>query len=99
MSPKTKMKVRTAVADYIKMFPQEYKDLLKAIELQKQNLKTEFAELEGHSIKRALFTVSEKLASMIALKLDNEEALYFKSLEGGRWFAKEFPQFRISKEV
>lgn len=93
------MKVRTAVADYIKMFPQEYRDLLKAIELQKQNLKSDFAEIEGHSIKRALFTVSEKLASMIALKLDSEEAIYFKSLEGGRWFAKEFPQFRISKEV
>lgn len=99
MKPKTKMRIRTAVADYMKMFPDEYRDLLKAIEIQKQNLKTDMAEIEGHAVKRALFTVSEKLAAMIAAKLDNEELLHFKTLEGGRWFAKEFPQFRISKNV
>lgn len=93
------MKIRTAVADYQRMFPQDYKDVLKAIEIQKQNLKTDMAEIEGHAVKRALFTISEKLSMMIAKKLDNDELLHFKTLEGGRWFAKEFSQYRISKNV
>lgn len=99
MNSKTKMKIRTAVADYQKMFPEEYKQLLQAIKIQRENLKTDMAEIEGHAIKRALFTVSEKLSSMIGLKLDTEELMFFKSLEGGRWFAREFSQFRISKNV
>lgn len=99
MKPLTKMKIRTAVADYQKMFPEDYKQVLMAIKLQRENLKTDMAEIEGHAIKRALFTISEKLSSMIGLKLDNEELLHFKTLEGGRWFAKEFPQYRISKSV
>ena len=93
------MKVRTAVADYMKMFPEEYRDLLKAIEVQKQNLKTDMAELEGQAIKRALFTISETLSIMIGKKLTQEEQDFFKSLEGGRWFAKEFPQFKITRNV
>jgi hypothetical protein len=93
------MKIRTAVADYQKMFPEEYKDLLKVIKAQKENLKEDMAEVEGHHIKRALFTVSEKLSVMIGKKLDTQEMEFFKSTEGARWFAKEFSQFRISKHV
>lgn len=87
------------MADYQRMFPEEYKDLLKAIQIQKDNLKSDMAEIEGHAVKRALFTISEKLSTMIAMKLDSQELEYFKTLEGGRWFAKEFGQFRISRHV
>lgn len=95
----TKMKIRTAVTDYKKMFPHDYANLMKAIEEQRLNLKDDMAEIEGHAIKRALFTISEILSTMIAKKLDNEESLFFKSKEGSRWFAKEFSQFRITKEI
>lgn len=93
------MKIRVAVTDYQKMFPEEYGNLLKVIKHQKENLKDDMAEVEGHAIQRALFTISDKLSVMIAKKLTNEEALYFKSKEGGRWFAKEFNQFAITKNV
>lgn len=100
MTLKTKVKVKTAVSDYQKMFPEEYQDLLKEIARQRENLETEFAEVKGsHSIKRALFTVSETLAVMIAQKLDEEERLTFKDLENQRWFCREFPQFSLTKEV
>lgn len=92
------MKVRTAVADYQRMFPGEYRALMEEIERQKQNLESEMAELKGtHMLKRGLFTVSETLSIMIAKKLDQNEQSSFKELENQRWFAKEFPQFSLTK--
>lgn len=96
------MKVRTTVADYQQMFPDEYKKLLIVIDEQKQNLKTELAELvetRGTGDWRALFTISEKLSQMIGMKLDEQEREAFKERAHQRWFAKEFPQFAITKEV
>lgn len=89
-----------AVKDYQEMFPDEYRDLLIVIENQRQNLKSEFAEMEGtHMIKRALFTISEKLSQMIGMKLTEEERNMFKDKEAQRWFCKEFPQFAVTKEI
>lgn len=100
MNPKTKMKVRMAVKDYQKMFPDEYRDLLIVIEDQRQKLDNEMADLKSnHAVKRGLFTVSEKLSTMIALKLSEEERVAFKEQENSRWFAHEFPQFRLTKNV
>ena len=100
MTPKTKVKIRMAVKDYQDMFPNEYQGLLKVIENQRQNLKTEYAELEGtHMIKRALFTVSEKLSQMIGMKLTEAERQMFKDKEAQRWFCREFPQFSLTREV
>lgn len=94
------MKIRLAVEDYQRMFPDEYRDLLVQIEHQRQNLDTEMAEIKGtHVLKRGLFTVSETLSVMIGQKLDQEERVMFKELDHQRWFAKEFPQFSITKEV
>lgn len=94
------MKIRTAVADYQKMFPDDYKLLVQYVLYQKENLDNDMAEIKGtHAIKRALFTISEKLSGMIALKLDQEETMSFKEKENQRWFAKEFPQFSLVKEI
>ena len=100
MNTKTKVKIRMAVKDYQQMFPQEYKDLILVIEQQRQNLTNEYAEFEGtHTIKRALFTISEKLSQMIGMKLTEEERQMFKEKEAQRWFCKEFSQFAITKEI
>lgn len=100
MNTKTKVKIRMAVKDYQEMFPEEYRDLLIVIENQRQNLKNEYAEFEGtHAIKRALFTISEKLSQMIGMKLSEDERQMFRDKEAQRWFCKEFPQFAITKEV
>lgn len=87
------------MADYQNLYPEEYQQLMKVIRQQKGNLKTEYAEIketQGKGGWRALFTISEKLSIMIALKLDEEERLSFKERENQRWFCKEFPQFAIS---
>lgn len=100
--PKTKMRIRTAVTDYQRMFPTEYQDLMKVVEFERQNLKTVYAELpetKGSGDWRLLATISEKLAQMISMKLNDEERLLFKERKYQRWFAKEFPQFAITKEI
>lgn len=99
MNKKTQMLIRTAVIDYIKMFPQEYNDLLYTIQIQRQGLKDEMATVKGHALKRGLFTISEKLSSMLEKKLSIDELREFRTKDGGRWFAKEFPQFSLTKKV
>lgn len=97
---KIKMRIRTAVADYFKMFPEDWEECKTEIQIQKQNLDTEFAELKGtHAITRALYTIPEKLSVMIAKKLSVDEAQEMSVKENARWFATEFPMFRITKDI
>jgi hypothetical protein len=80
------------------MFPEDYKLDLEEIESIRANLKTQFAEVQKtHAIKRALYTVGTKLDAMFLKSLSAEELNELSSLEGGRWFAKEFPQFALTK--
>lgn len=100
MNPKTKTKIRVAVKDYFRMFPEDWELCKMDIEYQRQNLLTDFAELPGtQNLKRALFSVPEKLSGMIALKLSEEERQLFTQKENARWFATEFPQFRITSQI
>lgn len=100
MTIKTKIKIRTAVKDYFQMFPKDWELCKLDIEYQKQNMKEDMATLEGtQAIKRALFAVPEKLSTMIAMKLDDMERKEMTEKDNARWFANEFPQFRLTKEV
>lgn len=99
ISPKTKMRVRLAVKDYQEMYPEEYQQLVQVVKDQRANLKDDMAEIKGHALKRALYTISETLNVMIGKKLDAAEKEEWKTLEVQRWFCKEFPQFMISKTV
>jgi hypothetical protein len=98
MKKLTKMKIHRIVNDYREMFPEEYELDLKAIEEDRVNLKTKFAEVEKtHAIKRALFSVGIKLDAMFMQALSVDEQKELSTVEGGRWFAKEFPQFSLTK--
>ena len=100
IDPKVKMKINTAVADYMKMFPEDWEECKREIQIQRQNLDNEYAKLkETHAITRALYTIPEKLSGMIAKKLSPEEIALFTEKENARWFAKEYQIFRISKEI
>jgi hypothetical protein len=92
------MKIHQIVRDYREMFPEEYELYLKAIEQDRVNLKTKFAELgKTYAIKRALYSVGTKLDAMFLKALTEDEQKELSTLEGGRWFAKEFPQFSLTK--
>lgn len=89
-----------AVKDYFEMFPEDWELTKPEIEKIRQNKVNDFAELsENQNLKRALFSVPEKLSSMIGLKLDVEERQLFTQKEHARWFANEFPMFKITKDI
>ncbi len=89
-----------AVKDYFEMFPEDWELCKLDIDYQRQNLKNDFAGLEGtNALKRALFAIPEKLSAMIGKKLTEEERRLFTQKENARWFADEFPQFKITKNV
>ena len=98
MTKKTKMKIHQIVRDYRDMFPEEYELDLKAIEQDRANLKTKFAEVgKTYAIKRALYSMGTKLDTMFTQALTVDEQKELSTVEGGRWFAKEFPQFSLTK--
>ena len=101
MNPKTRMRIRTAVADFREMFPREYELGIKFVEYQRQNLKTDLAEIietRGGGDWRAGVTIPEKLSIMIGMKLSEQELTLFKETKNMAWFAKEFPQFRVARK-
>lgn len=99
MNPKTKVKIRTAVKDYFEMFPKDWELVKPEIEKIRQNTINEFAELDTKAVRRALFSLPEKLSAMIGKKLTEEERQLFTEKENARWFANEFKQFNITKNV
>lgn len=100
MKPQTKTKIRMAVKDYFEMFPKDWEEVKPEIERIRQNKLTDFAEIKGQgNVRRALFSVPEKLSAMIGMKLNDEERMMFTEKENARWFAKEYPQFRITDEI
>ena len=101
MKRETQAKVKDTVAQYISLFPQEYDALVAQVANERNNLKNDMAEFEkSNSIKRALYTISETLSNMIFKRLDVDEIKeWSNNKESARWFAREYPQFRISKEI
>lgn len=95
---KTQNRIKNLVEGYKIFFPQEYEKVCDAIIMQRQVQADEFATLKGeHVVQRALYEISENLYSSFIKELTSEELEYFKTNEGGRWFAKEFPMFSLTK--
>lgn len=101
MKKETQAKVKDTVAQYISMFPEEYEALVAQVANDRNNLKNDLAEFEkSNALKRALYTISETLSTMIFNRLDADELKeWSNNKESARWFAREYPQFRITKEI
>lgn len=100
MRKETKMKIRKTVNDYIKMFPEEYRLDIEEIKVKRANLQQRTAEIKKvHAIKRELYAIGVLLDTMFIQKLSLEELKELEDKEGARWFAKEFPQFRVTENI
>ena len=100
ISKKGQARIAIAVSDYKEMFPEEYESLMLVIQDQRDNLETDMAEIKGSStLKRALYTISEKLSGMIHMKLDDADSKEWTELESQRWFCKTYPEFSVTKHV
>lgn len=101
MKEETKARVRETVAEYIAMFPEEYSQLVKQVADERNNLRSDMADFEKtNALKRALYSISENLSMMIFKKLNEDELKeWTNNKESARWFANEYPQFRVTKEI
>lgn len=102
-----KDKVTTAVTEYKRLFPQEYKQFLKSnqITIGKQSNSWASANNKDGNVQRLLFETPEKLYSAINRLLTTEEkdwwnarGAYIKNFDAAGWFIKKFPEFKVTKE-
>lgn len=89
-------KIKALVEDYIRIYPEEYKNFIAQMIEKKSLLINNFAEFGGN---RALYEVPETLNTLFQMKLTKEEFAYFETKEGGRWFANNFKQFSVPKKL
>lgn len=94
-----KEKLKKVVSDYQLTCPEEYALVKEMIADKRGTIIDKFARLDKNSDTRALFEFSETLSQMILTALTDEDQKWFDSVEGGRWFAKTFPAFRLAKEI
>jgi hypothetical protein len=82
------------------MFPEEYRLDIEEIKVKRANLLQRTAEMkQTHAITRELYAIGTLLDTMLIQRLDLEELKELESKEGGRWFAREFEQFRVTDKI
>jgi len=95
-----KEKITNIVKDYKKIFPTEYTAFVKQQIQVREGMINEFASFKGDlAIERRLFDTPATLHEMFSQNLNKEELTWFKSKTGGRWFAKNFKEFRASNKI
>lgn len=94
-----KRKIKKIVDDYIEMFREEHNIVRDMVAEKRSSTHGDFALLEGSKDTRALFEISETLSTMFIMQLSEEEMVWFKTKEGGRWFANAFPVYALPNKI
>lgn len=100
----TKTKIKTIVENYKMLFPDEFVLTIRQVALNRKAQRDKFASLKKGKFKadfveRALVETPETLNSMFDLRLTDDEKIEFKSKRGIRWFAKEYPMFKLAERI
>lgn len=97
----TKNRIKNLVGGYKALFPEEYETVVNFIAQNRKLQENEFASMRKDMtmLERALFELPETLSTMLIKELKPLELEYFKSKDGGRWFAKTFPQFALAQKI
>lgn len=100
-----KDKVKTAVTEYKRLFPDEYQQFLKSNQITIGNQKDKWASTGGdNALERHLYDVPEKLHNAIKRLLSGDELEWFNGrgrhqpFEAAKWFMDTFPEFKVSKD-
>lgn len=94
-----KSKIRKTVADYIQLTPLEYRAFQAQMKEVRKTLADEKFGTAKNTSMRALYEMPETLHDMLTAALELPELEWFKTLEGGRWFATTFPAFRVPESI
>lgn len=101
-----KTKITTAVNEYKRLFPEEYKLFLKGNQITIESKKDKFATTGNKisALERHLYDVPEKLHSAIYQMLNEHEyewytsrGEYSKTMQAPRWFIETFPEFKVTQ--
>lgn len=96
----TQGKLRNATKLYKSTYQKDYEAVVEICRQKRDTNKNKTGSLEGdHVMERALVEYPEDLDILFIQNLDEEEYNWFGTTEGKRWFAKEFPEFRIAHEI
>lgn len=88
--------IRDAVTLYKMEHKDEYKLVKEAIKMRRKLLKDpQYGQILDGADGRALFEIPELLHTMIVAALSTEGLSWWKSIQGGRWFAEAFPEFSL----
>lgn len=99
MSIKAKQNITTIVAKYKFTHPDDYATVVKAVEAMHHMVIDDFASSKDSQNIRGLFETPEELYTMFILELDESDMQWFKTKDGGKWYAKTFKEFAIPKNV
>lgn len=96
----TKTKIKGIVENYKMLFPGEFKLVIEQIKMNRKKQRDKFATLKKTVfVERALIETPQTLNSMFDLRLTDDEKIEFKSKKGVRWFANEFPMFKLAEKI
>ena len=100
-----KQKIVGLVETYARLHPNEIKLMKSYMEEVRHDLQDKkFATAKGEGgaemvIERKLYEIPETLFTIFLENLSVDEQTDFKSKEMARWFAKEFPLFRVPEKI
>lgn len=98
-----KQEISEAVKEYKKVFYPEYLEVVELLKAKRKALEDkDYATVvkdSGSFLDRALTEIPETLYTVLLQGLSKESLKYYKSKEGTRWFAREFPEFRLGKKI
>lgn len=93
----TKKKIKLCVVAYKRRYPDAYKIVTDAIQMKRGLNRDQYASIESSEM-RGLYEIPEDLHQAFVMALDAEEITWFKTKDGGRWFARTFPQFALPEK-
>lgn len=94
-----KLLIRMVVRAYKRQYAEEYKLLCNAVSMQRKLLADPKYGTAAHSDQRALYEITDTLHAALVSNLSIEALSWFKEKEGGRWFAKAFPEFALPSHI
>lgn len=95
-----KANITMLVREYINMFGSEFAAFKMSVSEKRSAQSNKFAETQGMDfVVRALYEVPETLRVIFDQSLEPSDLVWLQSKEGGRWFAKNFPDFALSEKI
>jgi hypothetical protein len=98
--------VKKQISACIKLYHRDFKEEAEAfyefVRQKRAGLHNEGGEhVDGvdHAIDRALFEMPVELYGFITQNLSPEQFVWFKTKEGGRWFAKTFKSYALIENI